>query len=76
METLTTPTISTIEKNLIQVARELGPVISQHIDEEENNRRISQPVLQALREAGFLRLFLPKSLGGIEADPITMANPG
>ncbi len=73
METLTTPATSTMEKNLIQVARELGPVISQHIDEEENNRRISQPVLQTLREAGFLRLFLPKSLGGIETDPITMA---
>ena len=30
-------------------------------------------VLHALREAGFLRLFLPKSLGGIEADPLTTA---
>jgi alkylation response protein AidB-like acyl-CoA dehydrogenase len=73
METLTPTATSTTEKKLLQVASEIGPVISEHINEEENNRRISKPVLQALREAGFLRLFLPKSLGGIEADPITMA---
>jgi alkylation response protein AidB-like acyl-CoA dehydrogenase len=73
METMTTPATPIAEKNLLQVARELGPVISQHIDEEENNRRISQPVLNALRKAGLLKLYLPKSLGGIEADPLTMA---
>jgi alkylation response protein AidB-like acyl-CoA dehydrogenase len=60
-------------KTLLEKASEVGPVISQYIDEDENKRRISKPVLQALREAGFLRLFLPKSLGGIEADPLTVA---
>ena len=60
-------------KTLLEKVNEIGPVISQYIDEGENNRRISKPVLQALREAGFLRLFLPKSLGGMEADPLTVA---
>jgi alkylation response protein AidB-like acyl-CoA dehydrogenase len=60
-------------KTLLEKAAEIGPVISQYIDEDENNRRISKPVLQALREAGFLRLFLPKSLGGLEADPLPAA---
>ncbi|MEO5983899.1 MAG: acyl-CoA dehydrogenase family protein [Ferruginibacter sp.] len=59
--------------NLLEIAKEIGPGISQHIDEEETNRRVSKPVLDALRQAGFLRLFLPKSLGGIEADPLTTA---
>ncbi len=58
---------------LLETAAEIGPFISQYIDEEESNRRISRPVLNALREAGFLRLFLPKTLGGIEADPLTVA---
>ncbi len=58
---------------LLETAAEIGPFISQYIDEEESNRRISKPVLNALREAGFLRLFLPKTLGGIEADPLTVA---
>ena len=60
-------------KTLLEKVNEIGPAISQYNDEGENNRRIPQPVLQALREAGFLRLFLPKSLGGIEADPLTTA---
>jgi alkylation response protein AidB-like acyl-CoA dehydrogenase len=73
MESLSTTAPSVMEKNLVQTARELGPMISQHIDEEENNRRPSRPVLDALKEAGFLRMFLPKSLGGLEADPVSMA---
>jgi len=60
-------------KALFEVAIEIGPVISQHIEEEENNRRLSKPVMNTLREAGFLRLFMPKSLGGYEADPLTVA---
>ena len=60
-------------KALLEKVSEIGPLISEYIDEDENNRRISKPVLQKLREAGFLRLFLPKSLGGMEADPLTAA---
>jgi len=71
METMTAP--PAIEKNLLQVASELGSSISQNITEEENNGRISATVVNALREAGFYKLFLPKSLGGIEADPLTTA---
>ena len=41
-------------KTLLETASEIGPVISQYIDEDENNRRVSKPVLQALIEAGFL----------------------
>jgi len=60
-------------QTLLETASKIAPAISQSIDEDENNRRISKTVLLALRDAGFLRLFLPKSLGGIEADPLTTA---
>lgn len=59
--------------DLLETASKIGPMLGQYIDEEENNRRPSRPVLNALRDAGFFRLFLPKSLGGIEADPLTTA---
>lgn len=72
MESLST-TASTSIKNLVQTARELGPLISQHINEEENNRRLSRTVFNALKDAGFFRMYLPKSLGGLEADPVSMA---
>ncbi len=73
METLTVTATDIMEKDPLQVACKLGPVINQTIDEEENNGRLSATVVKALREAGFYKLFLPKSLGGFEADPLTMA---
>jgi len=56
-----------------ETIREIGPLLSSKVDEEEANRRISESSLNALREAGLLHLFLPKSLGGIEAEPLAVA---
>ena len=58
---------------LLASARKMGPVISQYVIEEEDTRRLSKPVLELLRESGFHRLFLPRSLGGLEVDPVTTA---
>jgi len=73
METLTIPNASVSEKDLVQVAGKLGVVINQNIHEEENNGRLSPSVVNAIKEAGLYKLFLPKSLGGLEADPLTVA---
>ncbi len=61
------------DKDLVQVATDLGSVLSQNITEEERNGRLSASAVNALRKAGFYKLFLPKSLGGLEADPLTTA---
>jgi indole-3-acetate monooxygenase len=73
METLTSSRPAVMEKDLVQVASALHTTLSQSIDEEEGNGRLSPAVVNALRDAGFLKLFLPKSLGGLEADPPTVA---
>jgi alkylation response protein AidB-like acyl-CoA dehydrogenase len=73
METLATPTNSLREKNLLQIATGLASALSQNITEEENNGRLSSSAVNALKQAGFYKLFLPKSLGGHEADPLTVA---
>jgi indole-3-acetate monooxygenase len=73
METITAPAPSTKQKDLLKIAAALGPVISKTINEDENNRRISPSVVTALREAGFFKLYLPQSLGGLETDPLTVA---
>src|SRR5215213_10100094 len=65
---------ATIHVNdLLDTVSQMGPILSQHLDEQEHDRRISRTVLNTLREAGLLRLFTPKSLGGFETDPITAA---
>ena len=73
METMIVPSAPAREKDLVQFASDLGAGISQHIDDEENNGRLSNLVVAALKKAGFFKLYLPKSLGGHEADPLTVA---
>jgi alkylation response protein AidB-like acyl-CoA dehydrogenase len=66
-------TLSVELNGLHEMAAEIGPTLSEEVDYENANRRISERSLSALREAGFLKLFLPKSLGGLEAEPLTVA---
>lgn len=61
------------DETLLAAAREIGPLIREHADEAEQQRRLSKPVLEALRETGLLKMATPKSLGGLESDPITRA---
>jgi alkylation response protein AidB-like acyl-CoA dehydrogenase len=62
-----------VDSALIEAARQIAPVIREHNEETERERRLSRPVLDALYETGLLRMFTPRSLGGLEVDPITRA---
>lgn len=61
------------DKSLMDAVRDIAPLIEKHRDEAEQERRLSKPVLAALRETGLLKMATPKSLGGLETDPITRA---
>jgi len=78
--TLSTPGTSQIpwepDTSLLDAAREIAPIIRAHSEEAERERRLSQPVLKALRETGLLRMTTPRSLGGLETDPVTRALVG
>lgn len=56
----------------VEAARALAPLIREHADTSERDRRIPAPVLQGLVDADFFRLFAPRALGGAEADPLTV----
>jgi alkylation response protein AidB-like acyl-CoA dehydrogenase len=62
-----------IDYDLLDVALELGPFIKQHSAEGERNRRVSPDVIQAMKDAGLVRMMTPRSLGGLELDPVTCA---
>jgi alkylation response protein AidB-like acyl-CoA dehydrogenase len=78
--TLSTPRTSDMrcepDTTLIGAAREIAPIIRAHSDEAERERRLSEPVLKALRETGLLRMTTPRSFGGLETDPVTRALVG
>ncbi len=52
-------------------ARALLPRIAASAEETERQRRLPEPLVTELIEAGLFRLLLPRSLGGAEVDPIT-----
>jgi len=64
--------ISTNEALLDAVAR-IGPVIREHAEEAERGRRLAAPAMDAMREVGLFRMLLPRSLAGMEVDPVTFA---
>jgi alkylation response protein AidB-like acyl-CoA dehydrogenase len=62
-----------VDTTLIDTARHILPVIRDHNAEAERERRLSRAVLNALTDAGPLRMWTPRSLGGLEVDPLTSA---
>jgi alkylation response protein AidB-like acyl-CoA dehydrogenase len=74
---LSTPETSQLpwdpDTSLLDAAREIAPIVREHSQEAERERRLAQPVLNALRETGLLRMTTPRSLGGLETDPVTRA---
>src|SRR5262245_24390786 len=58
-------------ETLLHAVNTLAPVIREYADEAERNRHLSQTVVDALAEAGFFRLYTPRTLGGLEVDPLT-----
>ena len=61
------------EVDYIERAGALAPEIEARADQIEQERRLPEPVLAALFEAGLFRLLLPRSLDGGEVDPVTFA---
>jgi len=60
-------------EHLIAAVREIEPVIRRHAPEAEQQRRLADPVVCALRDAGLFQVWRPKAFGGYEADPTTAA---
>jgi alkylation response protein AidB-like acyl-CoA dehydrogenase len=61
------------DTTLLEAAQRIAPVIQEHTAETERERRLSPPVVAALHDAGLLRMCTPRSLGGLEVDPLTRA---
>jgi alkylation response protein AidB-like acyl-CoA dehydrogenase len=51
----------------LATVRDLAPLIAQHADEAERERRLARPVVDALVNAGLFRLLVPQALGGAGA---------
>ena len=62
-----------MDNELLAAASKLGPLIAEQSAAGERDRRVPQVVIKALKDAGLVRMMTPKSLGGLETDPVTCA---
>src|SRR5712692_95675 len=58
----------------VERAQKLAPQIEVWADQAEADRRLPEPLLAALFDAGLFRLLLPRSLNGAEVDPVTFVH--
>jgi alkylation response protein AidB-like acyl-CoA dehydrogenase len=61
-------TEASVAEHLAAIAR-LAPLIAEHRQHFDRERRLPEAVFRALAEAGLFRLYLPKALGGPEFSP-------
>jgi len=54
--------------SLLETARRLAPLVREHADETEAARELPKPVFQALADAGFYLMAVPRAVGGLEID--------
>src|SRR5262245_33341804 len=60
-----------IEKGLVQKARELAPVLAQRVPEADRLRRVPDATIAEFKEAGVFKMLQPSRWGGLEVDPKT-----
>ena len=56
---------------VVRAAAALRADDPKYVDEIERGQRTPQGLFEQLRETGLLRMVLPRSLGGLQADPLT-----
>ncbi|MCB5165646.1 acyl-CoA dehydrogenase family protein [Streptomyces bambusae] len=59
---------------LVQRATELAPLLKKFAAQHEADRRLADETVEALAEAGFFKLRVPKRYGGYEADTRTLVD--
>ncbi len=63
-------------EDLFDALERLEPLIREHESEAEDAKRLSTPVIDALRDAGFYRMFRPTARGGLGLDIVTALEVG
>ena len=58
--------------SFIDAAAALAPLVQASVEESERSRRLPTPLVEAMEQSGLFRLWIPRGIGGEEADPMTL----
>src|SRR6266566_4378199 len=58
--------------SFIDAAAALAPLVQASVEESERSRRLPTPLVEAMAQSGLFRLWIPRGIGGEEADPMTL----
>jgi alkylation response protein AidB-like acyl-CoA dehydrogenase len=61
-----------VNPETVSAASSIAALAAEHAAEGERQRRLTAPVVDALRDAGYFRLCVPEEIGGSEAHPGTL----
>jgi alkylation response protein AidB-like acyl-CoA dehydrogenase len=56
---------------VVRAAAAMQPILRDYHEQIEREQRFPSALVEKLRAAGFYRLVIPRSLGGLQADPLT-----
>jgi alkylation response protein AidB-like acyl-CoA dehydrogenase len=62
-----------VDLDVIAAARELGPMLRANAQHSDREGRLPAESVDAMRDAGLFRMYVPRSLGGLQVDPVTHA---
>lgn len=57
--------------SLLDAVDTIAPILREHGPRSEEQRRLAEPIVEAMAEAGLYRVWFPTAYGGMEADPVT-----
>jgi len=66
-----TTTRTVLSGDLVAAARDLQPLLREHAPAGEAAGRLTEPVADALHDAGLFGIWVPEPLGGAELDPLS-----
>jgi indole-3-acetate monooxygenase len=63
--------VKTTGESLLEAVKSIEPILREHAQESEERSRLAKPVVEAMRQARLFAMWIPKSLGGLELDPMS-----